>query len=107
MPTFISSEIPSSERAFSSGAAIQAVTTGSDEVIRSAISEETDSYQAIPCKQDQLPLGGNTPESTQSKMVSRCAERVLCRKKSDAAVVPLKKERKKEKKRKRNSYKYS
>jgi len=43
MPTFISSEIPSGEQAFRSGAAMQAVTTGSDGVIRSAISEETDS----------------------------------------------------------------
>jgi len=60
---------------------MQAVATGSDEVVRSASSEETDSHQAIPSKQDQSPFGGNTPGSAQDGLeVYRgcCAEKERC-----------------------------
>jgi len=58
---------------------MQAVSTGSDEVIRSATGEVTDSYRAIPSKQDQSPFGANIPESARFQDGLKCTERVLCR----------------------------
>jgi len=56
--------------------------------VRSATSEETDSYQAIPSKQDQLPFAGNIPESARFQSGLKMYREGVVPRKSDAAVVP-------------------
>jgi len=98
MPTSTSSEIPSSERASSSGAAMQAVATGGDEVMRSATSEKPIATKLSPASRINYPSAEILQNLLGSKMVLRCAERVLCRERAMLQWFSLKKEKKRKEK---------